>query len=294
MTEQLKMDGGKNGGPVECLGMTFPSDDARREYFLKLLAEKLKEPEFRAQKGFPQGSDEAILAMSDPPYYTACPNPWLADFVATYGKPYDSELPYAREPMAVDVSIGKSDAIYKAHSYHTKVPHLAIVPSILHYTEPGDIVLDGFGGSGMTGVAAQWCGVAPAAFRLEIENDWKRIGRAAPKWGARRAIVNELSPAATSIEAGLNFPFDAHYFAERAQQILDSVESELGWMFETTHSDGKSKGRIDFTVWSEVFTCGNCSGEIIFFDEAFDPKTKKVEKNITGKSEKPRALSGLR
>jgi len=281
MTEQLKMDGGKNSGPVECLGMTFPSDDARREHFLKLLAEKLKEPEFRAQEGFPQGSDEAILAMSDPPYYTACPNPWLADFVATYGKPYDSELPYAREPMAVDVSIGKSDAIYKAHSYHTKVPHLAIVPSILHYTEPGDIVLDGFGGSGMTGVAAQWCGVAPAAFRLEIENDWKRIGRAAPKWGARRAIVNELSPAATSIEAGLNFPFDAHYFAERAQRILDSVESELGWMFETTHSDGKSKGRIDFTVWSEVFTCGNCSGEIIFFDEAFDPKTKKVEKNIT-------------
>lgn len=81
MTEQLKMDGGKNGGPVECLGMTFPSDDARRKHFLKLLAEKLKEPEFRAQEGFPQGSDDAILAMSDPPYYTACPNPWLEDFV---------------------------------------------------------------------------------------------------------------------------------------------------------------------------------------------------------------------
>ena len=52
---------------------------------------------------------------------------------------------YHREPFAVDVSEGKSHAIYKAHSYHTKVPHLAIVHSILHYTEPGDIVLDGFG-----------------------------------------------------------------------------------------------------------------------------------------------------
>jgi DNA modification methylase len=28
---------------------------------------------------------------------------------------------------------------------------------ILHYTEPGDIVFDGFCGTGMTGVAAQMC-----------------------------------------------------------------------------------------------------------------------------------------
>src|SRR5690606_31008426 len=138
--------------PVECLGQTFPSDQARREHYLKLLAEKLKDPDFRKQEGFPQGTDEAILAMSDPPYYTACPNPWLVEFVRHYGKPYDEKAPYAREPMAVDVSIRKSDAVYKAHSYHTKVPHLAIVPSILHFTEPGDIVLDGFGGSGMTGI----------------------------------------------------------------------------------------------------------------------------------------------
>jgi len=53
---------------VECLGQTFPNDDARRAHFLKLLAEKLKDPEFRNQEGwFPQGTDEAILAMSDPP-----------------------------------------------------------------------------------------------------------------------------------------------------------------------------------------------------------------------------------
>jgi hypothetical protein len=31
------------------------------------LAERLKDPEFRKQEGFPLGTDEAILAMSDPP-----------------------------------------------------------------------------------------------------------------------------------------------------------------------------------------------------------------------------------
>ena len=128
------LHGQKTGsnGPVECLGQTFPSEQARREHFTKLLAEKLKDPAFRKIEGFPQGTDEAILAMSDPPYYTACPNPFLEDFVRHYGKPYDPSVKYSREPLAIDVSVGKTDPLYKAHSYHTKVPHLAIVPSILH------------------------------------------------------------------------------------------------------------------------------------------------------------------
>ena len=80
MNDLLNTPESRSSGPIECLGQTFPNDDARREHFLKLLAEKLKDPEFRNQEGFPQGTDEAILAMSDPPYYTACPNPWLGGF----------------------------------------------------------------------------------------------------------------------------------------------------------------------------------------------------------------------
>ena len=263
-------------GSVECLGQTFASDQARREHFLKLLAEKLKEPEFRKQEGFPHGTDEAILAMSDPPYYTACPNPWLSEFVAQYGKPYDPNEPYRREPLAIDVSVGKTDAIYKAHSYHTKVPHLAIVPSILHYTQPGDIVLDGFAGSGMTGVAAQWCASAPAVYRHELETEWKKQGMPAPKWGARRVILNDLSPAATFIAANYNLPFDVEAFAKAGKQLLKEVEQEIGWMYETVHTDGKTKGRIEFTVWSEVFTCPECAGEVNFLDEALDEESKRV------------------
>ena len=145
-------------GPVECLGQTFPSDEARREHYLKLLAEKLKDPAFRKIEGFPIGSDEDILALSDPPYYTACPNPFIEDFVKTHGRPYQSAEKYSKEPFTSDVSEGKNDPIYTAHSYHTKVPHKAIMRYILHYTMPGDFVLDGFAGTGMTGVAARLCG----------------------------------------------------------------------------------------------------------------------------------------
>ena len=276
MNDLLKNHRNGTGGPVECLGQTFASDDVRREHFLKLLAEKLQDPAFRKQEGFPKGSDAAILAMSDPPYYTACPNPWLAEFVAHYGKPYDPAVKYSREPLAIDVSVGKTDAIYKAHSYHTKVPHLAIVPSILHYTQPGDVVLDGFSGSGMTGVAAQWCGTAPSSYRHELELNWKKEGRAAPKWGARRAVLNDLSPAATFIGANYNIPFDVDAFAKAGKQLLKAVEQDIGWMYETLHSDGKTKGRIEYTVWSEVFSCPECAGTVNFLDEALESESKRV------------------
>jgi hypothetical protein len=231
-------------GPVECLGVTFQNDGERREHFLGILREKLKDLEFRNTPGFPKGSDEDILRLSDPPYYTACPNPFLEDFVRCYGKPYDPAVPYHREPFAVDVSEGKTDALYKAHGYHTKVPHLAIVPSILHYTNPGDIVLDGFCGSGMTGVAAQWCGAAPGEVRHKLEQEWREAGLGKPEWGSRRAILGDLSPAATFIAANYNLPFDVRAFEHAAKRILKEVDGEIGWMYETVHTDGKTKNFV--------------------------------------------------
>ncbi len=259
---------------VECLGMTFESDEARREYFLARLKEKL--PKLRQRPDFPVAEDEDILRLSDPPYYTACPNPFLTQFVECHGRPYDPDEPYHREPFAVDVSAGKTDPLYRAHGYHTKVPHLAIVPSILHYTQPGDVVLDGFCGSGMTGVAAQWCDTARPTHRREIEQRWEAEGRNPPAWGARRVILGDLSPAATFIAANYNLPFDVASFRDAAAELLTEVEAEIGWMYETLHTDGRTAGRINYTVWSEVFTCPDCAGEVVFFDEALDKGTRRT------------------
>jgi predicted RNA methylase len=270
--------------PLECLGVTFESDEARRAHFLERLRKKL--PELRTRPDFPLGPDggpatgEDILRLSDPPYFTACPNPFLAEFVEAHGRPYDPEERYHRDPFAVDTSEGKTDPLYRAHGYHTKVPHLAIVPSILHYTEPGDIVLDGFCGSGMTGVAAQWCGTAPEEYRRKLESEWKAQGRGKPEWGGRRVILGDLSPAATFIAENFNTPFDVGAFARAARQLLDEVEGELGWMYETLHTDGKTKGRINYTVWSEVFTCPECAREVVFVEEALDPETKRVREEF--------------
>ncbi len=239
-------------------------DDARRAEYLERLRAML--PELRKIEGFPIGTDADILALSDPPFYTACPNPFLAEFIAEHGTPYDEATDdYHREPFAADVSEGKNDPIYNAHSYHTKVPHKAIMRYILHYTKPGDIVFDGFCGSGMTGVAAQLCGSPEPAFRAEIEAEWTAAGHEPPEWGARCAVLGDLSPAATFIAYNYNTPVDIPAFQREAARILDEVESELGWLYETTHSDG-SRGRINYVVWSDVFVCPNCGADVVWWD----------------------------
>lgn len=282
----------KPSGPVTCLGMTFENDEARRAHFTEELRKKLQDPVFRKIEGFPIGKDEDILNLSDPPYYTACPNPWIADFIAEWEaqKPEQPEgHHYHREPFAADVSEGKKDSIYGAHSYHTKVPHKAIMRYLLHYTEPGDIVLDGFCGTGMTGVAAQMCGDRDVVMSLgyqvkpdgtilqeETDEDGKKIWKPISKLGARKAVLNDLSPAATFIAYNYNTPVDVLVFEKEAKRILKEVEKECGWMYETLHTDGKTKGKINYTVWSDVFICPECAGEVVFWDAAVDQEKAKI------------------
>lgn len=264
MDEQLNLGrASKASGPVECLGQTFLSDTARREHYLKLLAEKLQDPAFRKQEGFPQGTDEAILAMSDPPYYTACPNPWLAEFVAHYGKPYDAAVKYSREPFVADVSEGKNDPIYNAHSYHTKVPHKAIMRYLAHYTSQNDVVLDGFCGTGMTGVANAHVG------------------------GGRTTLLVDLSPVATFIAKNLNGSLDSIAFMDAANSIVSEIKKENQNLYLTSHTGwrvrdrksvehmqyqypGEQKGEVEFMLYSDVVACPNCGSQHSFYSIAVD------------------------
>lgn len=276
-------------GKVVVLGREFASDDERREWYRAELRAKL--PELKRMEGFPVGTDEDIIALSDPPYYTACPNPWIADFV----QEWKSESParprnwhYSREPFAADVSEGKNDPIYNAHSYHTKVPHKAIMRYILHYTEPGDIVFDGFCGTGMTGVAAQLCGDRDQVLSLgyQVKQDGTILreetdaeGRQSwvpfSRLGARHAVLNDLSPAATFISYNYNTPVNVDAFRREATRILEEVQKECGWMYATRHTDGHT-GTINYTVWSDVFVCPTCGHEVVFYNAAVDQQADKV------------------
>ena len=211
---------------------------------------------WKDEVGFPHGSIEDIMKLSDPPYYTACPNPFISDYVSYYGRSYDPREEYHREPFSADVSEGKNDPIYNAHTYHTKVPHKAIMRYILHYTEPGDIVFDGFCGTGMTGVAAQLCGdrktVESLGYRVEQDGtvfapqedeEGKASWKPFSKLGPRGAVLNDLSPAATFIACNYNSPVDPHEFEREAKRILEEVRKECGWMYATLNTEGVSISR---------------------------------------------------
>jgi len=265
--------------PVECLGMMFPNDEERRKHFLAILHEKLKDPEFRKIEGFPIGSDEDILALSDPPYYTACPNPFITDFIKHYGKPYDPNQPYSREPFAADVSEGKQDPICMAHTYHTKVPYRAIVRYILNYTDPGDIVLDCFAGTGMTGVAAQACACPPDDLRKSIDMRWQKMERESPSWGLRYTVLVDLSPFATFLSRNFNSCLTELAFRSHANKLLSETEKRCAWLYETDHPQKNSAGNFEYALWSDVVFC-ECGNDVRLWDPYSESGRKEFDTNM--------------
>ena len=147
---------------------------------------------------------------------------------------------------------------------------------ILHYTKPGDVVLDGFCGTGMAGVAAQMCAAPSGILRSEIEREMGEVA-----WGARRAILQDLLPSAT-IAAGLNLPVDADAFDKASSALLTRFDAEWGWMYRTTvlHRGKAISAAIDYTVWSEVMTCPQCASEVIFYNVAYQADSKTVSEKF--------------
>jgi DNA modification methylase len=265
-------------GPVTVLGKTFADDDERRAYFREQLRAKL--PELRKIEGFPIGSDDDIINLSDPPYYTACPNPWLNDFIEEWEqekKQLEAEgkrLPntVVNEPYAADVSDIKNDSVYRAHTYHTKVPHTIIMRYILHYTQPGDIIFDGFAGTGMTGLACQSCenptdGVVS---KLSSATTYRNV-----VWGKRHGICGDLSPYASLIAYNYNTPINSKLLEKEVKRIQIELNNEIGWMYSTIHDDG-SYGEIKCVIWSDMIYCPQCGAEHILWNLCVDKENRKL------------------
>jgi len=111
-----------------------------------------------------------------------------------------------------------------------------------------------------------------------------------------------------------NTPVDVQAFVREAKRILDEVEKECGWMYTTladpeegepeswaerlracktveairqllnpqlsTIRTGPTWGRINYTVWSDVFICPECTQEVVFWKAAVDKEAGKVHKEF--------------
>ncbi len=147
---------------------------------------------------------------------------------------------------------GKGSTVYTTHPYHTKVPIEAISPHIAHYTLPGDIILDPFCGSGMTGVAA-------------LAN-------------RRRAILVDLSPAAVHIAESHVTPAPLASLESASASILDrSREYEAEWYGTSCRKCG-GKATIAYVIWSSEIRC-LCGSQFLLWDLAVDSATGEMKRD---------------
>lgn len=160
-------------------------------------------------------------------------------------------LPPAKPLSANRVSGGRNSAFYLAHSYHTKVPPEAIRPFIQHYTRPGDVVLDPFCGSGMTGVAASLA--------------------------QRRAVLSDLSPAAIHLSWNHTRPCNPDDLAAAFARIDSSLTPDFERLYRTTHKGEPAK--IHWTLWSTNHRCPRCEDEFLLW-ETMDRSTGRLGSKI--------------
>src|SRR6266700_6901670 len=185
------------------------------------------------------------------------PNPNLRAFVEAHlvERPYDPEhddydVPAFNKPIETT----KATAIYNMHTYWSKKPHDAIRQYIEHYTEPGDLVLDPFCGSGSTALAALMTG--------------------------RKAIAIDRSPAATFITKNYCTPVDVTALKQAFEELKQKVKPEIDWLYETRCDRCDGPAMTAYTVYSQVFQCPRCLEKVPLFD------CRTIETTIEGKVEK--------
>lgn len=102
------------------------------------------------------------------------------------------------------------------------------------------------------------------------------------QWGQRYAVLNDLAPAATFIANGYNTPFSQAEFVDEFERIISEAEAKCGHLYQTRHACENSLfadqfGEINYVIWSDVFICPHCGGEIVFWDAAVDKAGQKID-----------------
>ena len=134
----------------------------------------------------------------------------------------------------------RTDAIYNCHSYLTKVPVGAIQPFIEHFTKKGDVVVDFFAGSGMTGLAA--------------------------KMLKRKAKLSDISTLGQHIALGYLADVSEIEFREAGETVIKKAKQTIGNIYMTKRASDEKKVEMVRTVWSFTYVCPTCSTEIVYFE----------------------------
>lgn len=160
---------------------------------------------------------------------------------------YDAPLPADR-----------TGPLYNAFSYPTKISAESVGLFIACHTQPGDRVLDVFGGSGTTAIGALLC-ERPTERMLGIAAE----RGLSPKWGARDATVYELSEIGTLLARVMTHAPDPREFEAAACRLLADAEQTEPELYQAQSPSGDS-GTIRQVIWSDVVRCPRCGLETTY------------------------------
>jgi 16S rRNA G966 N2-methylase RsmD len=145
----------------------------------------------------------------------------------------------AKPAIPPEVRVSRGDPVYMAHGYLTKVPVTAIAPFIEAFTEPGDIVLDLFAGSGMTGVAAAMAG--------------------------RRARLIDISVLGRHIGTNYVNLVDGGEFRAAAERAVADAVGRVGRLYDVTCARCGSIAELSRQTWSQLIACDACGRRVNYY-----------------------------
>lgn len=138
-----------------------------------------------------------------------------------------------------ELVVGRGDPVYMAHGYLTKVPVPAIMPFIEAYTRPGDVVVDPFAGSGMTGVAAAALGRQARLFDVSVLG--QHIGR---------NYVNLV---------------DRDLLVKQADEVVRAARERLADVYGVTCQACGRMAQLVKTIWSFQVACSGCGSPVSYY-----------------------------
>lgn len=154
----------------------------------------------------------------------------------------------------------RTGALYNAFSYPTKISAESVALFIACHTEPGGQVLDVFGGSGTTGIAALLCErPTDRMLALAAERGMK------PRWGARNATVYELSEIGTLLSRVMSNAPDPEAFTAAARRLVDAASKLEPSLYDAEGPDGQA-GTVRQIIWSDVVQCSRCGVETTYVE----------------------------
>ena len=144
------------------------------------------------------------------------------------------------ERLSETITVPRTDSIYNCHAYLTKVPVGAIQPFIETFTEPGEVVVDFFAGSGMTGLAA-----------LTL---------------SRRAQLSDISVLGRHIATGYLMGVPAADLLSAADEVMRKARASIKGLYMTKRVSDNAKVEMVRAVWSFTYICPACGYEMVYFN----------------------------